>query len=86
MYRFLFFLLLLIVPAIFGWWLFVPLSLLCVFLVKFPFEIILAGFFLDSVYYFGNSFWQKYYLTFFSIILLVLALFLSKRVHWDKRI
>ncbi|MEK7200556.1 MAG: hypothetical protein AAB672_00270 [Patescibacteria group bacterium] len=84
MFRILFFLAILIIPAIFSWWLFVPLALLFVYLAKLPYEIILAGFILDMIYYFGDSFLAKHLLTIFSVILIILAFFLSKRIHWNK--
>ena len=84
MFRILFFLAILIIPAIFSWWLFVPLALLFVYLAKLPYEIILAGFILDMIYYFGDSFLAKHLLTIFSLILIILAFFLSKRIHWRK--
>lgn len=84
MLRILFFLAILIIPVIFSWWLFVPLALLFVYLTKLPYEIILAGFILDMIYYFGDSFLSKHLLTTFSLILIILAFFLSKRIHWRK--
>lgn len=84
MYRFLFFLGIIFIPLIFSWWLFVPLVLLFVYLAKLPYEIVLAAFFLDSFYYFGDSIFAKYPLTLFSIVLILLALFLNGRIHWRK--
>lgn len=84
MSRILFFLAIIIIPAIFSWWLFVPMALLFVYLAKLPFELILAGFLLDTVYYFGNGFLFQYPLTLFSVILLIIAFFVSKRIHWQK--
>lgn len=84
MYRFIYFLAIIIVPIIFSWWLFIPMALLFVYLAKLPYEIILAGFLLDLVYYFGDGFMTKHLLTIFSLILIILAFFLSKRIHWRK--
>ena len=84
MYRILYFLALIFVPVIFSWWLFIPMALLAVYLIKLPYEIILAGFILDIVYYFGDGFLAKHLLTIFSLILIVLAFFLSKKIHWRK--
>lgn len=84
MFRILFFLAILIIPVIFSWWLFVPMALLFVYLAKLPYEIILAGFLLDSVYYFGDGFLVQHLLAIFSLILIILAFFLSKRIHWNK--
>ena len=52
MLRFFYFLALIIIPVLFSWWLFIPLVLLAVYLIKLPYEIIIAGFILDLVYYF----------------------------------
>jgi hypothetical protein len=84
MFRILFFLVTIFVPVVFSWWLFIPLALLSVYLVKLPFEIIVAGFILDFFYYFGNGFFATHLLTLFSIALNILAFFLSKRIHWRK--
>jgi len=84
MYRILFFLAIVFIPIIFSWWLFVPLALLSVYLAKLPWEIILAGIILDSLYYFGEGFFMKHPLTIFSIILIALAFFLSKKIRWHK--
>jgi len=86
MYRFLFFLIAIIIPVVFSWWLFIPLALLFVFLAKIPYEIILIGFLLDSVYYFGESFWFQYPLTIFSIILIAVACFLNGKINWHRSI
>jgi hypothetical protein len=84
MYRFLYFLAIVIIPIIFGWWLFVPMGLFLVYLAKLPYEIVLAGFFLDTIYYFGDGSLTKYPLTVFSVLLILIAFFLSKRIHWSK--
>jgi hypothetical protein len=84
MNRVLFFLAIIIIPVIFSWWLFIPMALLYVYLAKLPYELILAGFLLDLVYYFGDGFLFQYPLTLFSLLLLIIALFLSKRIHWNK--
>lgn len=86
MYRFFYFLVIIIVPVVFGWWLFVPLALLSVYLAKLPYEIILAGAILDTVYYFGDDFLLKHQFTLFATVLIIGALFLSNRIHWDKKI
>lgn len=84
MYRILYFLVLIFIPVIFSWWLFIPLALLSVYLTKLPFEIILAGFLLDMLYYFGEGFWRGHFLTLFSLLLILLAFVLSQRIHWRK--
>lgn len=60
------------------------MALLFVYLAKLPYEVMLAGFILDSVYYFGDSFWMKHLLFIFSLILIIIALFLNKKIHWNK--
>lgn len=60
------------------------MGLLIVYLAKLPYEIILAGFLLDILYYFGDDVLTKYPLTIFSIFLMLVAFFLSKRIHWSK--
>lgn len=84
MNRILYFLATIIIPVIFSWWLFIPMALLYVYLAVLPYEIILAGIMLDSVYYFGDGFWYKHILTIFSILLITLAFFLNKRIRWNK--
>lgn len=84
MNRVLYFLIIVIIPVIFSWWLFIPMALLYVYLAKLPYEIIIAGLILDSVYYFGDGFLVKYSLTMFSLLLIMVALFLSKKIHWRK--
>ena len=71
-------------PVIFSWWLFIPMALLLVYLVKLPYEIILVGFILDLFYYFGDSFLAKHLLTLFSLLLIMIAWFLSEKIHWRK--
>ncbi|OHA86581.1 MAG: hypothetical protein A3A96_01770 [Candidatus Zambryskibacteria bacterium RIFCSPLOWO2_01_FULL_39_39] len=86
MNRVLYFLTIIFVPVIFSWWLFIPMALLSVYLIKLPFEIVVVGFLLDFLYYFGDGFFAKHLLTLFSLILIILALFLNKKVHWQKTI
>jgi uncharacterized membrane protein len=84
MYRFLYFLAIIIFPIVFSWWLFIPMALLMVYLVKLPYEIIFVGFILDSAYYFGDGFFAKHLLTLFSLLLIILAWFLSQKIYWRK--
>lgn len=86
MYRFLYFLGLIILPVTISWWLFVPLALLLVYLAKLPYEIILAALVLDSFYYFGEGLLAKNMLVIFSLVLIGAALFLENRIHWQKKI
>jgi hypothetical protein len=84
MFRVLYFLGLMVVPAVFGWWMFILMSVLLVYLAKFPFEIIFASIILDAVYYYGDSLLAGNRLLIFSIILLFMAWFLDKKIHWSK--
>lgn len=60
------------------------MALFFVYLAKLPYEIILAGFLLDMVYYFGDGFLARHLLIVFSLLLIILALFLNSRIHWRK--
>jgi hypothetical protein len=82
--RLIFFAAVILIPIVFGWWLFIPLALLYVYAVKKPFELILSGFLLDTVYYFGNGFFRDHALVIFSLILVALVLFLDSRIYWRK--
>lgn len=84
MARFFYFLASIIIPAVISWWLFIPLSLLAVYLIKLPYEIILAAVILDSVYYFGEGIWLSHPLSIFALSLIAAALFLNDRMHWNK--
>ena len=84
MSRILFFLAAIILPIIFSWWLFIPIALLFIYLARLPYEVIIAGFILDSVYYFGNGFFARYPLTIFSLAFIIIAFFLSKKIHWSE--
>jgi hypothetical protein len=84
MNRALYFLAIIIIPIIFSWWLFVPMALLYIYLAKLPYEAIVAGFILDSVYYFGGGFFAQHSLTIFSLLLITAAFFLSKKIYWRK--
>lgn len=86
MYRILFFIALIVIPIVFSWWLFIPLALLFVYLCKLPYELPLAGFLLDLIYYFGEGFWREHSLAIFSSFLIIAAYFLDKRIHWNKTI
>ncbi len=86
MFRLLFFLLSLFIPLFFGWWLFLPFSLLFVYLSKKPYEIIFSGALLDSFYYFGNSFLSSNRLSFFSMSLILFTFLLDEEIRWEKKI
>ena len=84
MYRALYFLMILFIPILFGWWLFIPLGVLFIYLAKVPYEIIVVAGILDSVYYFGDGLISKNRLLIFALVLILVALFLKDRVHWQK--
>ena len=84
MYRVLFFLGILILPVVFGWWLFFPLALLYVYLAKLPYEIIFVAVILDSLYHFGSSLFSNQIFLIFSLLLLLVAFFLSRHIYWRK--
>lgn len=86
MYRILFFIATLFFPIIFGWWLFVPMATIFVYLAKLPYEIIVIGAILDSAYYFGDSLLEKNMFTVFAAILIIAAVFLSRIIDWHKSI
>lgn len=86
MYRLIFFLSALVIPAVFSWWLFIPIAIIFVFLAKMPVELVLAGFMLDMIYYFGEGFIYSHLLTVFSASLIVIAFFLNKVIRWPKMI
>lgn len=86
MYRFLFFLITILLPIMFGWWLFLPLTIISIYLTKLPYEIIIAGIILDSLYYFGDNFFYNNQLALFAILLISVALFLNDKVYWNRLI
>ncbi len=75
-----------LLPIIFGWWLFLPLILISIYLIKLPYEIILAAAILDSFYYFGDSFLSNHRLTLAAFFAILIALFLSDKLNWQRRI
>lgn len=84
MLRVLYFLGLIFIPAIFGWWVFIPIVLIFVYLNKFPFEIIFAGIILDSIYYYGDGILAQNRMLIFSALVLLAVWFLDKKIHWAK--
>lgn len=62
------------------------MAILFVYLAKTPFELIVAGAILDATYYFGDGILVRNQLAIFSTILIIIALFLNKRIHWQKNI
>lgn len=85
MFRILFFLITLVIPILFGWWLFLPLLLVYIYLAKLPYEVVILAVILDSIYYFGNGFFA-YRLTIISIISIIGAYILNTMLVWNKRI
>jgi hypothetical protein len=75
-----------LLTPIFGWWLFVVLALLYVYLVKLPYEIIPIGFLFDNFYYFGSGAFDGHPLTIFTFVLMMIALFLEDKIDWVKKI
>lgn len=75
-----------LLPIIFGWWLFLPLILISIYLIKLSYEIILAAAILDSFYYFGDNFWYSHRLTLAAFFAILIALFLSDKLNWQRRI
>lgn len=73
-----------LIPITFGWWLFVPMSILYIYLAKLPYELVVAGAILDSVYYFGENFMVKNQFTLFAVFLILVALFLKDKVNWKE--
>ena len=71
---------------IFGWWLFIPMAVFFVYLAKLPYEVIVAGAILDSIYYFGDGITERHGLAIFSALIIIAALFLSDRINWRKTI
>jgi len=68
----------------FSWWLFIPLTMVYVYLAKLPYEIVLAGFLLDINYYFAPGIFWGHPLTFISILFICVAWYLDKKIIWRK--
>ncbi len=86
MFRLIFFLGILILSTFFGWWMFLPLAILYVFWAKNPYELIIAGGIMDTVYYFGESFFWEHFLALFSFVAILISVFLQGEIQWEKRI
>lgn len=82
--RVLFFVGLIILPVIFGWWLFVLLSLLLVLIGHKSYEPIIVGGILDNFYYFGAGFWQAHFLLSLGALFALVSLFLENKVNSPK--
>jgi hypothetical protein len=84
MYRLLLSLIMLFLTVFFGWWFYIPLSILYAYLSKTPYELLLLGFFLDYLYYFGEGFLSTNRLFIFSAIVVLISVFLSDKLEWKK--
>lgn len=62
------------------------MALFFIYLAKLPYEVIVAGAILDSVYYFGDSIIEKHELALIAALMIFVALFLSGRIDWRKTI
>lgn len=61
-----------------------PFAIFFVYLAKLPYEVIIAGAILDSVYYFGENLLVSNQLTLFATLLILVALFLKDKIHWQE--
>lgn len=84
MYRLLLSLLILFLTVFLGWWLYIPLALLYAYLSKTPYELLLMGFMLDYLYYFGDGFVASNRLAVFSLVVVLVSVFLSDKLEWKK--
>lgn len=76
--------LLLLLPIVFGWWLFPVIAVIFVFITKNPVEALIVGIILDSVYYFGSNFLLGNWILVFVILLYIIDYILSDIVVWKK--
>lgn len=76
--------LLLLLPIVFGWWLFPVIAVIFVFITKNPVEALIVGIILDSVYYFGSNFLLGNWILVFVILLYIIDYVLSDIVVWKK--
>ncbi len=83
-FRILFCVGLLALPLVFGWWMFIFLSLLFVVIANKTYELVVVGSLLDSVYYFGPSIWQSHMLLIVGFFCTALSLLLEREVNWRK--
>ncbi len=83
-FRILFSLVIVMIPIMFGWWLFIPLVFIFAYFVNSPYEIIFAGVLLDMAYYLGDGFIHRHLFFVFSVCLVVLVMFISDRVYWRR--
>lgn len=71
------------VPIAFGWWLFLPLFLLYLYLAHARIEVLVVAVALDRVYYFGSGFWS-FRLSIICLICLLIAFFVEGRLRWPR--
>ncbi len=83
MLRLVFFLVVLFITAVFGWWTFFPLSLLYIYLAKVPYEVIVVGGIMDTVYYLGEGLVLNNLFGLFAFFAIVAAIFLEDRLEWE---
>lgn len=78
------FILLIILSALFVWWLFIPLAVVYAIKVKNAFEILLAGALFDSVYYFSPNPWFSHNFLVISLVILIVIIFLGRDINWKR--
>ncbi len=84
MYRLLLSLLTILLTVFFGWWLYIPLAILYAYLSKTPYELLVIGFMLDYLYYFGHGFVTSNRLVIFSLVVVLVSVFMSDKLEWKK--
>jgi len=60
------------------------MALIFVYLTKLPYEIMFIAVIFDSLYYFGEGFLFGHQLTLFSLVLIMIALFLDGKIDWQR--
>ena len=87
MKRFVFFIILLILPTLFGFWLFIPLAFLYACIAKNPLELIPAGAIIDSLTSINKGiFLQDHTFSLISLALAIMSFGISEYIHWRKLI
>lgn len=76
--------LLLILPIIFGPWVFIVLALFFVYIVKNPAEVLFVGIILNSLYYFGDNFLLDNWILLFVAVIYFVDFLLNERIVWRK--
>lgn len=70
--------------VVFGWWSFLLFVLIYIYLVKIPYEVIFVGYILDSIYFFGDNFFLSYKLTIYSLICILLSVYIKDKIEWNE--